>query len=126
MTSAYAHPSDSPYAVSVASVDHIPDIVVLLAENRIANRGALSVEFPAQWFERAVKDLPIVIVRREGRLVAFLVSSSQDVTQHLPPWDRPSTAPTDRVRRIKQRIRTSQPVSPEGAGECGAASAARP
>jgi L-amino acid N-acyltransferase YncA len=77
-------PASAPtYLVSVAKAEDIPDILALQAENQISNGGALSVEFPAPWFERAVKDMPIVIARREGRLVGFLVSSSQAATQHL-------------------------------------------
>ena len=77
-------PGNPPaYLVSVAKAEDIPDILALQSENQISRGGALSVEFPAQWFERAVKDMPIVIARREGQLVGYLVSSSQAATQHL-------------------------------------------
>ena len=76
-------PADSPtYIISVAAADDIPDILALQSENQISRGGALSIEFPAQWFERAVNDLPIVIARRQGQLVGFLVSSSPAATQH--------------------------------------------
>jgi L-amino acid N-acyltransferase YncA len=71
------------YVVSVAKAEDIPNILALQSENQVSRGGALSVEFPAQWFERAVKDMPIVIARREGQLVGYLVSSSQAATQHL-------------------------------------------
>jgi hypothetical protein len=75
--------SDLAYAISVATVADIPDILSLQAENQLTRGGALSIEFPAQWFERAVHDMPIVIGRREGQLVGFLVSSSPAATGHL-------------------------------------------
>ena len=71
------------HAVSIARERDIPEIVALQSENQISRGGALSIEFPPVWFERAVADLPIVIARREGLLVGYLVSSSQQATQHL-------------------------------------------
>src|SRR5688572_22644555 len=77
-------PADDPICViSVATVQDIPDILALQAENQPARGGALSIEFPAAWFERAVNDLPIVIARRGKQLVGFLVSSSQTATEHF-------------------------------------------
>jgi L-amino acid N-acyltransferase YncA len=85
MTSVQTNPSASvpTYVISVAAAEDIPDILALQSKNQIARGGALSVEFPAQWFEQAVKDMPIVIARREGQLVGYLVSSSQAATRHL-------------------------------------------
>src|SRR5215211_3908475 len=71
------------YHISEATAEDIPDILALQVKNQISRGGALSIEFPVQWFERAVKDMPIVIARREGELVGYLVSSSQAATQHL-------------------------------------------
>ncbi|GLQ55354.1 GNAT family N-acetyltransferase [Devosia nitrariae] len=71
------------YVISVATAEDIPDILALQARNQISRGGALSIEFPAEWFERAVKDMPVVIGRREGQLAGFLVSSSQEATRHL-------------------------------------------
>jgi L-amino acid N-acyltransferase YncA len=83
MTSTYQNASASTYRVSVATSDDIPDILALQSENQISRGGGLSVEFPQQWFGRAINDMPVVIARREGRLVGYLVSSSQEATQHL-------------------------------------------
>jgi L-amino acid N-acyltransferase YncA len=71
------------HVVSVATAEDIPDILALQSANQVSRGGSLSVEFSAEWFERAVNDMPIVIARREGELVGFLVSSSQAATQHL-------------------------------------------
>lgn len=71
------------YTITVATVADVPDLLALQAANQISRGGALSVEFPIQWFERAVADMPIVIARRAGQLVGFLVSSSQEATRHL-------------------------------------------
>jgi L-amino acid N-acyltransferase YncA len=77
-------PGNAPsLVVSVAALEDVPDIVALQRQNQHSRGGALSVEFPAHWFERAVEDMPIVIARHAGRLVGYLVSSSQAATQHL-------------------------------------------
>jgi L-amino acid N-acyltransferase YncA len=75
---------ESTYLISVAALEDIPEILDLQSRNQVARGGALSVEFPAQWFEVAIKDMPVVVARRDGRLVGYLVSSSQAATQHLP------------------------------------------
>src|SRR5215203_2399566 len=71
------------YGISVATAEDIPDILALQSANQVSRGGALSVEFSAQWFEQALKDMPVVIARRDGQLVGFLVSSSQAATRHL-------------------------------------------
>jgi predicted GNAT superfamily acetyltransferase len=76
--------TDAGYVVSVARTADIPDILALQAENQIHRGGALSGEFSADWFERAVQDMPIVIARRQERLAGYLVSSSRAATAHLP------------------------------------------
>jgi L-amino acid N-acyltransferase YncA len=76
--------TDEPaHFVSVASSQDITDILALQSENQLSRGGALSVEFPAQWFENVMKDMPIIIARRRGQLVGYLVSSSQASTKPL-------------------------------------------
>jgi L-amino acid N-acyltransferase YncA len=71
------------YLISVAVAEDIPDILALQSENHVSKRGSLSIAFPARWFERVIEDMPIVIARRDGQLVGYLVSSSQTATRHL-------------------------------------------
>ncbi len=88
-------------SISVAAPDDIPEILALQSENQVSRGGALSVEFPAQWFESAIKDLPIVVARRDGRLVGYLVSSSQASTQT-------SAASAGQAARLSRRVRSLQ------------------
>jgi L-amino acid N-acyltransferase YncA len=78
------HSTLESYLVSVAAKEDIPDILALQSENQVGRGGALSVEFSARWFENAIADMPIVIARRDGKLIGYLVSSSQAATRHLP------------------------------------------
>ena len=72
------------YAVSIAVPEDIPEILALQSENQVSRGGALSVEFPATWFADAIREMPIVVARRNGRLLGYLVSSSPASTRHLP------------------------------------------
>lgn len=70
------------YRISIAASEDIADILALQAENLVP-AGSLSIAFPAEWFERVIRDLLIVVARHDGRLVGYLVSSSQEATRHL-------------------------------------------
>jgi L-amino acid N-acyltransferase YncA len=72
------------YDIRTATEEDIPALLALQAENQIARGGALSIEFPAKWFADVIREMPIVIARRERRLVGFLVSSPKGATQHFP------------------------------------------
>ena len=76
----------SEYEISVATPADVPDIVELQAQNHISRGGGLSMEFPAARFLRSIAQMPIVIARRGGRLVGYLVSSTKESTrgQALP------------------------------------------
>jgi L-amino acid N-acyltransferase YncA len=71
------------YRISIAVAEDIPDILALHSRNLVSRGGSLSIAFPAEWFERVMKDMPIVIARHDGRLAGYLVSSSQEATRHL-------------------------------------------
>ena len=72
------------YDIRTATPEDIPELLALQADNQISRGGALSIEFPATWFADVMRDMPIVTAWRERRLVAFLVSSPKEATQHLP------------------------------------------
>ena len=60
------------YKIGTATVEDIPELLALQAENQINRGGFLSIEFPAAWYEAVVNDMPIVIARCDGRLAGFL------------------------------------------------------
>jgi L-amino acid N-acyltransferase YncA len=71
------------YTISVATRDDIPQLLELQMANLVVNGGALSVEFSSEWFEHSIAEMPIMIARRDGHLVAYLVSSSRAATRHV-------------------------------------------
>lgn len=72
------------YDIGVATAEDVPEMLALQAENQISRGGALSIEFPETWFKSVIRDMPIVVARREGLLVGFLVSSNPEQTQSFP------------------------------------------
>jgi hypothetical protein len=65
--------------ITLATVDDIPGIVELQGLNLFSNGGFLSIEFSNDWFERVLSEMPIIVARRDGRIVGYLVSSPQSV-----------------------------------------------
>src|SRR5262249_41842295 len=72
------------YDIALATREDIIGIVALQEANLQENGGRLSVRFPAEWFEGALSDLPILVARRCGRIVGYLVSSSKAAQAHVP------------------------------------------
>ncbi len=76
--------TDSDIAISCATRDDVPAIVDLQNRNLRSRGGALSVPFTAEWFTTAISDMPIMVARRGGQLVGYLVSSSLEAQAHEP------------------------------------------
>jgi len=70
--------------IGLATRDDIPGIVDLQDRNLRSRGGALSVPFSSAWFEAAVSDMPIIVARRHGRVVGYLVSSTLTAQAHAP------------------------------------------
>lgn len=74
---------DRVYELGVATAEDVPELLALQAKNLIDRGGSLSIEFSADWYERVVREMPIVVARRDGRLAGYLVSSSPEATHDL-------------------------------------------
>jgi L-amino acid N-acyltransferase YncA len=70
--------------IAVATKDDVPGILDLQERNLRSNGGALSVPFSGQWFEAAIADMPIIVARREGRVVGYVVSTPLMAQAHNP------------------------------------------
>ena len=62
----------------------MPGILDLQERNLSEHGGALSVRWPAEWFEYAIADMPIIVARSGGRVVGYLVSTPQRVQNQNP------------------------------------------
>jgi L-amino acid N-acyltransferase YncA len=74
----------SDLEIDLATPDDIPGIVALQNVNLLANGGALSIQFSKEWFERVLSEMPIIVARRDGRVVGYLVSSPLTAAANSP------------------------------------------
>jgi hypothetical protein len=72
------------YDIGIATRDDVSAILDLQKQNLRKNGGALSVPFSRDWFEAAVADMPIIVARRAGNLVGYLVSCPLAAQAHSP------------------------------------------
>jgi L-amino acid N-acyltransferase YncA len=72
------------YEIALATADDIPGIVALQQANLINNGGFLSIEFSRTWFECVLSEMPIIVARKRGLIVGYLVSSPLSVAAHAP------------------------------------------
>ena len=70
--------------ISLGTLDDIPGIVALQELNLPHNRGSLSVRLPADWFRQADIDKLIVIGRRCGNVVGYVLETSLAAQSHIP------------------------------------------
>jgi L-amino acid N-acyltransferase YncA len=76
--------TDSDCEIALATVEDIPGILALQTVNLRSNGGALSIEFSKDWFERVLSEMPIIVARRNGFIVGYLVSSPLSVAANEP------------------------------------------
>jgi len=67
-----------------ADAADIDDILALQSRNSPANGGALSVAFSPAWLAAAVAAMPVMVARRNGRLVGYALSSTFLSQAHVP------------------------------------------
>jgi L-amino acid N-acyltransferase YncA len=72
------------YDISLATPSDIPGILVLQDGNLPDQGGALSVGFSKVWFESALADMPVIVARRDDRVVGYLVSSPFSAHAQVP------------------------------------------
>ncbi|CAN7580191.1 N-acetyltransferase family protein [Mesorhizobium sp. LjNodule214] len=66
---------EEPYEIALAT-EHDLDAVLDLQERNLPKRGGtLSACLSRGWFETAMAAMPVVVARRAGRLVGYLVSA---------------------------------------------------
>jgi L-amino acid N-acyltransferase YncA len=76
--------SNSSIEIAVATPDDVPGIIDLQWRNLRGQGGALTVPFSSEWFAAAIADMPIIVARRDGQIVGYLVSSPLAAQAHVP------------------------------------------
>jgi predicted GNAT superfamily acetyltransferase len=74
----------SDYDIGIATRDDIPAILALQEENLFDRGGSLSVRLGADWFERAMLEMPLVVGRRDGKIVGYVVATEVAAQMDIP------------------------------------------
>ncbi len=70
--------------IAQARAGDIGGILHLQERNQPERGGALSARLPREWLERAVADMPVIVARRNGRVVGYLISASRQAYAGVP------------------------------------------
>ena len=72
------------YKIAFGTPSDIPAILALQESNLPENGGSLSVREAADWFTRALGEKSLVVARRDGKLVGYLLGTSIATKAHVP------------------------------------------
>jgi RimJ/RimL family protein N-acetyltransferase len=72
------------YSTSLATLDDIPGILALQEPNLVERGGGLSVRQTADWFRHAIFEKSIVVGRRNGKVVGYVLGTSLGAKAHVP------------------------------------------
>ncbi len=70
--------------IALATAEDIAGILDLQGRNQPERGGTLSARLPREWLEAAVAGMPVIVARKEGRVVGYLVSASRDAYAGVP------------------------------------------
>jgi ribosomal protein S18 acetylase RimI-like enzyme len=71
------------YDISLATLNDIAGVLTLQEPNLPDNGGNLSVRQPADWFKRAVGEKSLIVARRDGQVVGYVLGTSLAAKAHV-------------------------------------------
>jgi predicted GNAT superfamily acetyltransferase len=71
------------YQIALATPDDIPGILTLQEPNLVERGGGLSVRQTADWYRNAIVEKSVVVGRREGKVVAYVLGTSLAAKAHV-------------------------------------------
>ncbi len=71
------------YDIARATPDDIPGILALQEPNLPDSGGSLSVRQNADWFKRTMAEMPLIVGRRDGKLVGYMVTTTLAAKVHV-------------------------------------------
>jgi L-amino acid N-acyltransferase YncA len=71
------------YEISLATPDDIPGILAVQEPNLPDSGGSLSVRQTADWFKHAVLENSVVVGRRDGKVVGYVLGTSLAANAHI-------------------------------------------
>lgn len=70
--------------IAVAHERDLDGVLELQAANQISTGGMLSASFSRSQLQRIMKDMPLLVARRDRRILGFLVCSTTDAMDDVP------------------------------------------
>jgi L-amino acid N-acyltransferase YncA len=70
--------------IGLAARDDIAGMLELQGKNVIDRGGLLSVAFSREFFETAIAGMPVIVARKDGRVIGYVLSSPLPAHAHLP------------------------------------------
>ena len=70
--------------IGTATEHDLDGILELQAANQLERGGLLSVEIPRARVTAMMQEMPLIVARRDGRIVAFLVNSTRQMNDDVP------------------------------------------
>lgn len=71
------------YEIALATPGDIPGILALQEPNLHENGGGLSARQTADWFRQTMLEMPIVVCRRDGNVVGYVLATSLAAKSHV-------------------------------------------
>jgi hypothetical protein len=71
------------YEIGLAIPDDIPGILTLQEPNLVERGGGLSVRQAADWFTNAIIEKSVVVGRRRGKVVGYVLGTSLAAKAHV-------------------------------------------
>ena len=69
--------------IALATLDDIPGILTLQEPNLVERGGGLSVRQTADWFRNAIVEKSVVVGRRDGKVVGYVLGTSLAAQAHV-------------------------------------------
>ena len=70
--------------ITQATAEDIDGLLDLQERNQPERGGTLSAWLPREWLEAAVADMPVIVARKEGQVVGYLISASREAYAGVP------------------------------------------
>jgi len=71
------------YDIALATPDDITGILALQEPNLPDSGGSLSVRQNADWFRRTIAEMPLIVGRRDGKVVGYMVTTTLAAKAHV-------------------------------------------
>jgi L-amino acid N-acyltransferase YncA len=72
------------YELAPATRNDITEMIELQDRNLVVHGGSLTVAFSRELFQAAMAEMPVVVARRAGRLVGYVLSGDVASQLHIP------------------------------------------